>query len=62
MEIVNILLIAALVLFLLWIFIILPYQMAERRNRSGILWVILTILISPLLTILLLLLLGRKTG
>lgn len=52
-----ILLLLGAVLFL-WIAIILPAQMAGARGRSGLLWVLISLVGSPLLAILLLLALG----
>lgn len=47
--------VAALVGF----FVVIPYQMAEARGRSPILWVLASLFISPILAILLLALLGN---
>lgn len=41
-----------------WIYILLPARMAERRDRSAFGWVVLSLLFSPILACLLLLLLG----
>jgi hypothetical protein len=42
-----------------WLCILLPAQLAATRGRSAVIWVILTIFLSPLLTIPLLLIFGR---
>jgi hypothetical protein len=42
----------------IWFCILLPYGMAERRGRHPILWVLVSLLISPILAVLLLLMLG----
>ena len=42
----------------IWFFILLPAGMAERRGRSPIGWVLLSVLFSPILACLLLALLG----
>ena len=47
-------------LFVLWLFILLPAGMAKSRGRSAFGWVILSILFSPILACLLLLLLGNN--
>lgn len=43
-----------------WLVVCIPYRMAVRRNRSGGLWVIISLICSPVLAILLLLALGRN--
>ena len=48
---------AALV-FLLWLYILLPAGMASDRNRSPFVWVLISLVGSPLLAILLLIALG----
>lgn len=45
--------------FALWIYILLPARMAERRNRSRLIWVLISLCFSPVLAILLLLALGE---
>lgn len=42
----------------LWLYILLPAGMAERRNRSRLIWVLISIFGSPILACLLLLALG----
>ncbi|MCW9042318.1 MAG: hypothetical protein OQK05_03145 [Pseudopelagicola sp.] len=51
-------LLAALV-FVLWLYIILPAGMATARGRSAVIWVLISLVGSPLLAILLLLALGN---
>jgi hypothetical protein len=46
------------IMFLVWFTLILPAQMAGARGRSAILWVLISIVGSPILAILLLLALG----
>jgi lipopolysaccharide export LptBFGC system permease protein LptF len=46
--------------FFVWLFIYVPATMASNRDRSPILWVIVSLLITPLLSILLLWILGDK--
>ena len=48
----------ALFVMLLWLAFVVPYQMAERRNRSGGLWILISLVGSPFLAILLLIALG----
>lgn len=51
--------------FLLWFAVILPAQMAGARGRSGLFWVLISLIGSPVLAILLLLVLGdtrRRRG
>lgn len=43
----------------LWLYILLPAGMAERRNRSQLIWVLISIFGSPILACLLLLALGE---
>lgn len=44
--------------FTLWLFILLPAQMAEARGRSSLGWILVSIFFSPFLAIFLLWLLG----
>lgn len=44
--------------FAVWIVIYVPATMAINRDRSAVLWVIVSLLITPLLSILLLWMLG----
>lgn len=44
--------------FAVWIVIYVPATMAINRDRSAVLWVIVSLLITPLLSILLLWILG----
>lgn len=46
--------------FSVWLFILLPYRMANARQRDGFAWVLVSLLGSPLLAIILLLFLGQK--
>lgn len=46
-----------LILFMVFV-IAIPYAMAIRRNRSGIGWVLISVVISPILAIIALLVLG----
>ena len=46
-------------LIVIWLVLILPWQMAEKRDRSGFLWVVISIMLSPVVAILLLLALGE---
>ena len=41
--------------FVVWLYILLPAGMAERRNRSRIIWVLISLVGSPILACLLLL-------
>jgi len=45
--------------FVVWLYILLPAGMAERRNRSQIIWVLISLVGSPILACLLLLALGN---
>jgi hypothetical protein len=46
------------VVFLIWFFIVLPGQMAAKRNRSVIGWILLSLIFSPFIAIIGLLVLG----
>ncbi len=46
------------VFLVVWFFILLPAGMAERRNRSQLIWVLISLVGSPILACLLLLALG----
>lgn len=45
--------------FVLWLYIFLPAGMAERRGRSQLIWVLISLFGSPILACLLLLALGN---
>lgn len=45
--------------FVFWLYIIVPAQMARNRKRSALVWVLISIVGSPLLAILLLIALGK---
>lgn len=46
--------------FAVWLYILLPAGMAERRNRSKLIWVLISLVGSPILACLLLLALGNS--
>ncbi|WP_306152814.1 hypothetical protein [Roseovarius sp. MMSF_3281] len=48
----------AAMFLMLWLYILLPAEMAERRSRSAVIWVLIAFVASPFLAILLLLALG----
>jgi hypothetical protein len=41
-----------------WLYVLLPVKMAGNRNRSALIWVLISLVGSPILAILLLLALG----
>lgn len=45
-----------------WLYILLPAGMATSRGRSAIGWVLMSLIFSPILACLLLLLLGNNPG
>jgi hypothetical protein len=47
-------------LFAFWLYILLPANMAAARGRSAFGWVLLSLLFSPILACLLLMLLGNN--
>ncbi len=47
-----------LLCFLGWLYILLPAEMAEERGRSALGWVLITIIFSPFVSIIALLVLG----
>ena len=48
--------------FGLWLYILVPARMAGNRNRSTTIWVMLSLLFSPILAIPLLWALGEKAA
>lgn len=50
----------AMLWLILWFVIFLPARMAKKRNRSAVIWVVCSIILSPLVAIVLLLLLGKN--
>ncbi|RCW77874.1 hypothetical protein [Paracoccus lutimaris] len=48
----------AAMLLVLWFYLVVPAQMASRRNRSPFLWVLISLFGSPILAILLLFAMG----
>ena len=53
---------AVLLIAALWFCIILPYEMAEDRGRSGIGWVLVSLIFSPIAAIVILWLIGDVEG
>ena len=45
-------------IFVFWLYIIVPAQMAGRRDRSVIGWVLISVIFSPLIAIIALMVLG----
>lgn len=45
-----------------WLYVLLPWGMAERRNRSVFIWLLISLVFSPFLAIVLLYLLGDADG
>ncbi|MFG6082539.1 hypothetical protein ACEUZ9_003188 [Paracoccus litorisediminis] len=50
----------AVLLLVLWFYLVVPAQMASRRNRSAFLWVLISLFGSPILAILLLFAMGGR--
>jgi hypothetical protein len=46
-------------IFVIWLYIVVPAQMAGRRDRSAIGWVLISLIFSPLAAIIALLVLGH---
>lgn len=46
--------------FIIWLAILVPYRMAEARNREGTAWVLVSLVGSPFLAIIALWLLGDR--
>ena len=44
----------------IWLYIILPAQMARSRNRTVVGWILISLIVSPVLSLLALLYLGRR--
>jgi hypothetical protein len=47
--------------FVIWLFILLPIEMAQARNRSAVVWVLVSLFLSPLVAIIGLALLGTAS-
>ena len=60
-SILSILLMVLAVAFFVWLVIIVPINMARNRDRSPVIWVLVSIFLSPLVAIGLLLVLGDAT-
>lgn len=60
-TILTVLLVVVAVALTWWLFISLPFRMAEDRFRSGVFWVLVSVIFSPFVSILLLWLLDEKT-
>ena len=54
----DVIVIIVALVFVLWLYIMLPWEMAENRERSAFFWVLISIIFSPLLSIIALWLLG----
>ncbi|MEQ5826099.1 hypothetical protein J3456_01870 [Sulfitobacter sp. NFXS29] len=57
-ELLSIVIVLVAVVFVLWIYILLPSDMAKTRGRSQVFWVLVSLLLTPLLAIVLLWLFG----
>jgi len=60
LEIFIYLLYFLLIAFTVWLFILLPAQMASNRNRHPFIWVLISLLGTPILAILRLMALGNR--
>lgn len=49
----------AMLYFVVWLFVLLPSRMARERRRDPVIWVLISLVGSPLLAILLLTALGE---
>jgi len=47
-----------ILVFMIWLFVLLPMEMAKRRGRSQIAWLLISLFFSPILAIIGLLLLS----
>ena len=54
----GILLVAAILVFVYWIYIGITRRMAKRRHRDPLGWILLSLFVSPLLTWIILLIAG----
>jgi len=54
----NFIIVVLVVFFAVWFYILLPAGMAARRNRSQLIWILISFVGSPILACLLLLALG----
>ncbi|UWR00562.1 hypothetical protein K3729_07270 [Rhodobacteraceae bacterium S2214] len=61
-AIVTLFALGMVLLVVFWLFILIPAEMAKYRNRSAIIWVLISLLFSPFLAIFLLWVLGKKTA
>jgi hypothetical protein len=60
--VVSLFAIAMVLLTTFWLVILIPAEMAQGRNRSAIVWVLVSLFFSPFLAIFLLWALGKKTA
>jgi len=58
MDPLFLLIVFALIAFAIWLCIFVPMNMAKNRGRSALLWVLVSILISPLVSIIVLYAMG----
>ncbi|MAM61429.1 hypothetical protein [Maritimibacter sp. UBA3975] len=58
-ALVNLILFGLFAFLVVWVYFFLPAGMASRRNRSPVIWVLISLVGRPLLAILLLLALGE---
>lgn len=61
-QVTSILISLAILAFVVWLFIVLPMQMAGKRHRNRFGWVLMSLLISPLIAIIALAVLGDAKG
>ncbi len=60
--IVSLFALGMVLLVVFWLVILIPAEMAKHRDRSAIIWVLISLLFSPFLAIFLLWVLGKKTA
>ncbi len=58
MDSISLLIGVAVIAFLVWLCVIVPMNMARTRGRSAILWVLVSLLVSPLVSIIVLAAMG----
>ncbi len=58
LTVMQVLLSVVLIVLAVWVIVVVPYRMAERRGRRGWVHVLISLLVSPVVAIPLLLILG----
>ena len=59
MDPLSLIIVVAAIAFVVWLCVLVPMKMANNRGRSAILWVLVSLFVSPLVAIIVLYAIGE---